>query len=141
MITKVFLDTNVLLDCIVQGRGHAPASMAVLDLVRNHTLEAVVTTQSIIDMAYVDRNSPTHEGFYNFITWMINHINVEYVDTLDIRDAILSQGADFEDEAQVAHATTSACHYFITSDKDLLKKEIPGMEFISPESFVGHLVK
>ena len=140
MITKVFLDTNVLLDCIVKGRSHAAASMKVLDLVRGHNIEAVVTTQSVIDMAYVDRNSPNHEAFNNFISWMIGHINVEQLDSFDIKEAIIADGADFEDEAQVAHAISSACHYFITSDKGLLKKDIPGMEIISPESFIDRLI-
>lgn len=136
MKTKVFLDTNVLLDCIVQGRQNAMASMTVIDLVKQHQLEAVATTQSILDMAYVDRYGKNHESFVAFVSWMLNCVNVEYIDTFDIEDAIASGGTDLEDEAQVAHAVTSACHFFITSDKELLKKDIPGMEFISPEEFV-----
>jgi len=141
MITKVFLDTNILLDCIVKGRPHAAASMKIIDLVRDHRMEAFATTQSIIDMAYVDRYSPDHKAFHNFISWMLNHVNINYIDAFDVREAICSNGNDFEDEAQVSRATSDACHYFISSDKDLLKKEIPGMEFISPESFVELLSK
>lgn len=90
-------------------------------------------------MAYVDRYSSNHEAFVSFVSWMLGCVNVEYINTFDLEDAIASGGDDLEDEAQVAHAVTSACHYFITSDKQLLQKEIPGMEFLSPESFVDLL--
>lgn len=139
MRTKVFLDTNVLLDCVVNDRPHTKASLTIIDLVRSHRLEAVVTTQSIIDMAYVERNTANRTLFVDFVSWILNCINVEQIDTFDIEDAFASGGEDIEDEAQVAHAVTSACHYFITSDKQLLQKEIPGIDFLSPESFVNLL--
>ena len=38
-----------------------------------------------------------------------------------------------------SHAWGSGWNYFITSDRELLKKDVPGMEFVSPESFVAML--
>lgn len=139
MRPKVFLDTNVLLDCVVQGRGHSAASIKVLDFVRSHLLEAVVTTQSIVDMAYVDRSSPSHEGFINFVSWMLGHVSVEQITSHDIKDAMFADGIDFEDNAQLAHAISSACNFFITSDKELLKATVPGMEFLTPEALVDRM--
>ena len=139
MRPKVFLDTNVLLDCIVKGRDHSAASIKVLDFVRSHLLEAVVTTQSIVDMAYVDRSNPSHDGFNNFVSWMLGHINVEQINSFDIKEALFADGSDFEDNAQITHAATSACNFFISSDKALLKKSVPGMECLSPEAFVERM--
>lgn len=135
---KLFLDTNVLLDILVKREGTVYAA-AILEAARRSQVELVTTTQSFLDAAYIMRSAAHREKYNKFLSWMLNNTNVEYLDTFDLKEGADSGGADLEDEAQVAHAISSACDYFITSDKELLKKDIPGMAFVTPKDLVDRM--
>lgn len=134
---KAFLDTNILLDILVQGRNDALSSAVILDSAMLKKVELFTCIQSYLDISYILRKANGQKKLFSLLEWMLNHTNVEYPDRFDIWEAMESGGKDFEDEVLIAHANSSACDYFITSDRELLQKEIPGMRFLTPESFVS----
>ena len=142
MKTKVFLDTNVLLDLLVAGRDSDAAAKIFRD-VHNHRLEALITTQSLIDAAYCSRRCGVpFDTFRDLIKDWMRYINIDYINAFHIQWAMDNPSGDFEDDAQVSCAIDGSCDYFITHDKvQLARKLSEPMVFISPEDFAAGVVR
>ena len=141
---RAFLDTNVLLDMLcAHGRPSAEASATIFQAIRSGILEGFITTQSIIDAAYIisrlsgyfDRNA-----FGECILAMSNYLNINAIHILEIRDAILRGDGDLEDDSQFAHADALGCDAIITSDRAFHRRKTDsGPQFFTPETFVARL--
>ena len=138
MKTKVFLDTNILLDLLVAGRD-SEASLKIFRAVRNHEIEAQVTTQSLMDAAYcANRCGVTFDSFKSLIQDLIRYVNIDHINFFHILWAMDNHSGDFEDDAQVSCAIDGACDFFVTHDKEQLGRTLPEpMVFISPEDFAA----
>lgn len=116
---KAFLDTNVLLDLFMKSRlGHEAAS-AILQVVRCGDISACMTTQSIIDAAYIQTQrckAPT-AAFKEGIRFLTGIVEILPILPEDIAWANQSPIEDFEDAAQLACAQRSGCDVIVTSDK------------------------
>ena len=143
-MVKAFIDTNVLLDLFVEGRDPRGHASTILAAVRAHKIEAVITAQSILDAAYValDRQGVRFDQFKNTLLGMFNYVNISYIDSFDIRDALLSEDPDIEDNAQYAHAYSEACDIIITGDRQFIQRKTPGdILMMTPEEFVGRMTR
>ncbi len=141
---KVFLDTNVLLDVLCRsGRPSAEASSQILQAIRSGRMEGVITTQSIVDAAYILSRGNVQQPFLQAIETLLRFVNVRPIDAMDIRDALLHPTGDFEDDVQFACAETEGCDLVITSDRKRLNRtKVPGeMLYFSPETFVARMAE
>lgn len=141
---KAFLDTNVLLDVLcTPKRPSADASAVVFQAIRSGYLEGVITTQSILDAAYIlSRTSGRfdREAFGQCILSMMNFLNINAIHIFDIRDAVLRGDGDLEDDTLFAHAEAEGCDAVITSDREFrCRKDASGIPFFTPEEFVSRL--
>lgn len=141
---RAFLDTNVLVDVLCASpRPSAEASRLIFEAVRSGIFEGFITTQSILDAAYIlsRLGAPyDRDRFGQSILKMCNYLNVESIHIFDIRDAILRADGDLEDDALFAHADALGCDAVITSDRDFRSRDAgSGPEFFTPESFVARL--
>lgn len=138
---KVFLDTNVLLDVLCpDNRPSSGASRIILQAVYTGLMEAVITTQSILDAAYILSCVNDHfdkEAFGRCIISMMDFMTIDSIHIFDIRDAIFRPGRDLEDDAQAEHAQAEGCDAIITSDRDFRRRnDSSGILYFSPEEFV-----
>ncbi len=135
---KVFLDTNIILDVLDARRHSAQTSIRIMELARKGYLEAVVTTQSILDAYYIASRCGIKKSEVDSLTkWMMSTINVRVINEPDIREALRKDNPDFEDNCQLAHADFEGCDYFITNDKKVLKRtDFSPIKMITPEQFV-----
>lgn len=141
---KALLDTNVLLDVLATpDRPSAESSRIIFQAIRSGYLEGVITTQSILDAAYIlSRTGPSYdpEAFGRRILSIMNYVNIDYIHPLDIREAILHPGGDLEDDALFAHAEAEGCDAVITSDRRFRQqKEASGVPFYTPDAFAARL--
>ena len=115
----------------------------IFQAIRDGCLEGVITTQSILDAAYIlSRNAAAfdREAFGQCILSITNYINIDAIHYFDIRDAILHGGGDLEDDAQFAHADNEGCDAVVTSDREFRRrKEGSGLLFFTPEEFAARL--
>ena len=142
MKIKVFLDTNTLMD-ILAPRKSSEASALIFEAVKRGYIEAVLSTQSIIDASYALRKEQDKNNFYRLVNWCCNHINMTYIDAFHLQDAISSQSGDYEDDAQYACALDNTCDYFITNDKKLIARYSEVQQALipcTPEAFVAKLL-
>ncbi len=139
---RAFLDTNVLLDVLcTHGRPSSEASAIIFQAIRSGYLEGFLTTQSIIDAAYILSRTAKpfdRESFGQCILSIMNYVNINAIHMLEIRDAILNGNGDLEDDSLFAHAEALGCDAIITSDRAFRnRKEDSGIQFFTPESFIA----
>jgi len=116
---KAFLDTNVLLDILMESRDGHEASLFILQVIRSGDIKGCLTTQSVIDAAYIQTQrlkAPT-AAFKQAIRTLSGVVEILAIEPEDILVASNSRIDDFEDAAQLACATRSGCDVIVTSDK------------------------
>ena len=119
---KVFIDTNILLDVMLPREPGCYSASELLNASRAGIIQAIVSTQSILDAAYtVKKSGMDFFSFKNLWSCIRESLLIEAIDWIDLAWAMEHYTGDFEDDAQFASAYNSCCDYFITRDKKLLK--------------------
>lgn len=116
---KAFLDTNVLLDILMESRPEHEASLFLLQVIRSGDIAGCLTAQSVIDAAYVQtqRLKAPSESFKKAIRIISGIVKIVGIQQEDIHSACDSLVSDFEDAAQLSCALRSGCDVIVTSDK------------------------
>ena len=86
---KVFLDTNVLVDYFMEERAHHDQALTIFSAAKSHRCEAVLTIQSILDVAYIAtgrKSGVNPDGFKKAILDMINYLNISHIDSIHRAD-------------------------------------------------------
>ena len=144
MKIKAFLDTNIFLDLILENRPSTPASNVIFQSVFNGGIEAVITTQSILDACFV-HGTDCHaniESFFKNVVLIMDYVNMDHISEFDLRWAAKNYSGDFEDDAQVARALDTCCDVFVTNDKKLRNRyngKHEHLRFMSPEEIVSKM--
>ena len=143
MRTKVYFDTNILMDMVLIARDPEGKACSILTAVKNGRLEAQVSTQSLFDVYYSARKLGVgHAAIMSFIEDICQYVNISGIDTMALHWAMDNYSGDFEDDAQYACAYDGCCDFFITRDKTQLKRNGSSpMIIISPEDFVAGMTQ
>ena len=106
---KVYLDTNVLLDVLMESRENNLDSATILKVAKAGYCEAVISTQSILDSYYVSvEGSKTPLGiFKDSLNVILSVVETIAIQERDIRAAVISTNEDFEDACQIECATVA----------------------------------
>lgn len=141
---RAFLDTNVLVDVLCPAqRPSAEASRLIFEAVRSGILEGFVTTQSILDAAYILSRlcDPfSRDAFGRSILKMSDFLNIESIHLFDIRNAVLRDHGDLEDDSLFAHAEALGCDAVITADRSFRNRKAgAGPQLFTPASFAARL--
>jgi len=142
MKLKAFLDTNVLMDILHEGRPASEASQTILQAVYYGLIEAVITTQSIIDASYLVQKAGDANSFFDSVQSWCTYINLDQINSFDLLWTMKHYSGDFEDDAQVSRALDTFCDVFITNDRKLrntYNDKYEYLRFMSPEEFVSSL--
>ena len=144
MKIKAFLDTNVLMDVLQKGRPSSSFSQTIFQAVWDHKIEAVLTTQSIVDSSYVAQKAGLQKAFFDMVNKCCDHINIEQINSFDIRFACRNYTGDFEDDSLFYRAIDCNCDVFVTSDKKLRETyqgKHKNLRIMSPEEFVSKMTE
>lgn len=132
---KLMIDTNVVLDVLLERSEFYEKSKAVLDLCESKKILGFVSASSITDIFYLVRRAlrDTDET-YKVIGALLNIVGVLNVTTEDINRAFLRHAKDFEDCLLAESAKSNKCVGIVTRDKkDFQDFEI---ELYSPEEII-----
>lgn len=139
MSVKAFIDTNVLLDWLLEERPEKPVAKLLFSAASAGYFEACISTQSIIDAAYsAHKNGIYFIDFKPKLQSLRSFIKILAIDELDLCWAMEHHTGDLEDDAQWASAYNNVCDYFITRDQKILSfntSHCP-IKAISPTAFV-----
>ena len=114
---KLFLDTNVLLDILMESRANHFDSATILRMAEKGAVQIVISTQSIIDAAYVftQKEKTSLELFKKAVRFILSIATIASISENDIKAALRSDINDFEDAAQLSCAVDSECDFLISS--------------------------
>lgn len=139
---RVFADTNILLDWIDRERPCHSLATTILSAAADGYYDLYVSTQSIIDCAYVLGKTTSDKSLWADILMQLHQsTRIVGIDEIDMLWAMAHSSGDFEDDMQHACAYNNICDFFITRDKGLFRLNSPfcPMQVITPEDFVSAL--
>jgi predicted nucleic acid-binding protein len=132
MIQKVFLDTNVIIDLIINREPFVKEAEKIFILQESFNYEVIVSALTIANLAYsIDRlNKKPHRP----IAKLLPLVKVVDLTSSIIDETILSIFDDFEDGLQHSSALAAKADVIVTrNERDFKKSLIP---VFSPQDFI-----
>jgi len=136
---RILLDTNIVLDIALGRVPHLAYSADVFRKIDNESIYGFVTATTITDIYYVARRDKGHQTTIDFISNLIEIVDVIGIDREIVIASLISDFADFEDAIQSVSSRLNRIDYIITrNQKDFIKSEIPAL---SPKELLALLKK
>lgn len=116
---KLFLDTNVLIDFILQRGEYYDASASIVSYAQENKVEIVVSSLTIVNSRYicVERQKQPLEQYNAKYDFLINFMQVCSVDGSDTSNSYKSKWKDYEDGVQYFSAKRYGADYIVTRNK------------------------
>ena len=130
---KVFLDTNILLDCGL-GREKADFAGGILQLGKEGLIELYASYLSYANMGYILRNRPTPMR-YELVRMMRQPVTVRPCDAAQLDAGLITEVKDFEDMLQYQCALAAGCDVIVTNNKKDFY-EFCQLPFLTSEEFL-----
>lgn len=139
---KIFLDTNILLDFIIQQqRPNHDASSRILYFAKdNPDLVVYCSVQSISDAAYyfTKKGITDSDRFLLPMKSLLSFLRPRRVSEQDLYDSLRGLFDDFEDELLLRSAIEADCAYFITGDQRIIDTQpFNSIKAIHPAEFLA----
>lgn len=110
---KVFLDTNILLDLLLEREGFED-SARILGLAESGKISLYVSALTMVNVAYVYQKTVGKQAVIPNLKVISSLMKVLPIDDEVIQTAIYLEGKDFEDVLQVICAARANCDVIIT---------------------------
>jgi predicted nucleic acid-binding protein len=114
---KVFLDTNIVLDYLIDSREGNRAAKAIMELAVQEEVSCYISPISLLNIYYVLRQQRNEGERKEIIENLISIINVADTDAETIWRGLYLPIADLEDGVQYACAQKVKADYIITRDE------------------------
>jgi predicted nucleic acid-binding protein len=134
---KVFVDTNVLLDLMLDRPEFRHASASCIQGLRNHGAALYISSLTVIHAYYFMRKSHGHEKSMEITQYTLDMFNVLPSDASTLQRSMSLHFNDLEDAHQCAIALQGNCDYFVTRDLKDFKKA--PLTILSPAEMFSHL--
>ena len=129
MISKIFIDSDVILDVATEREPFFGPSQAVLALAEARVFLPFTSPNSITNIYYIYRKLTSAVGARSFIKDLIEIVEVADVNNDVILKALNSRFYDFEDAVQHFCALKSRCDYIVTRNfRDYMFSEVKVLE-------------
>lgn len=113
MNSRIFFDTNIMLDLIMERPGYLSAGR-ILQMQEDGELTVCMSTLSIADIAYVLRKTVPSHLIVPTLKQISSVVNVVPMDDGQLQQAFLLNGPDFEDLLQFVCAVSNGCSTIVT---------------------------
>lgn len=139
-MTKIFLDTNVILDLYIPGREGKAAARSLLDLkeAAGDDVRLYISFLSVANIAYVLRKHYDKARMKEIIRGLFHFCDVLSMSDFSILDALDSPCPDFEDALQLSCAEIKECDFLLTSNLRHFQGE-SWMTILTPAQFLERL--
>lgn len=127
---KIFLDTNILLDLLLE-RERFEESMIILNSIERGVHEGVLLDITLVNVDYIAKKQKVDAS--SFLKLIVKNCKVVGVDNTLAMEALELDNNDFEDSLQYVSAKSMGCEQIITNDKGFYKGEV---ELVSSVEFV-----
>ena len=124
MATKLFLDTNIILDILDRERPFSKESEILFKFIEDGTFQAYFSESVITTTDYILIKKFTSAKRISILTDLLKLITIIECSNNIVQNALLKNEPDVEDAILYELALTEKLDYFITNDKQALKKMI-----------------
>jgi len=143
MIPRLFLDTNVLLDILLERPGYE-AALDILQLGSDGKAVLCTSYLSMANIAYVLRKELSGGILLPTLKQISSLVEVLPMDGAQLQQALLLSGPDFEDILQAVCAAAAGCRIILTHNTKHfaihrgLAPDWIQPEALTPEAFLQH---
>lgn len=123
---RMMIDTNIILDVLLEREPFYSHSKAVLELCENRNIYGFISASTATDIFYLIRKGlgSTDEA-YKALGHILDIVKILTVTNTDVMDAFLQKSKDFEDCLLATCAKSNKCSGIITRNKkDFLEFDI-----------------
>jgi predicted nucleic acid-binding protein len=123
---KVLIDTNIVLDLILEREPFIEAAIALFEQIEQGKLESYIAATTITNIFYIIRKMKGREVALAAIHRLLTGLQFCTVDRQTVETAFSLDLTDFEDSIQLACATIAQLDAIITRDhQDFMNSNIP----------------
>lgn len=134
---KILFDTNVILDIALKRNPFFEHAASLFSLIDQGLIVGYITASTVTDIYYISKKEKGHDLALNFISNLIELVEVIGIDKEIISGAIKSQMKDFEDAVQAISATSIGIDIVITRNiEDFAQSKL---KVFSPLEFLQNL--
>lgn len=133
-MSRVFLDTNVLLDVLLRREPLVNDSAQVLDMGFKDKVELYTTPLTFAICLFVARKSLGYANALEALKILERHIHIAMMDASQLHKALYDDAPDFEDMLQYQAAMMANYSYIITRNEQHFPKS--GIAVLPPTEFL-----
>ena len=135
---KIFVDTNIFIDILLDRKPFSKHSTLVYKLCENGLAEGHIAPITINNIYYICRKAHNIALIKEFLYKVSKDYTIAPIDSATIEKANKLGISDYEDALQYAMALQSGSEYLITRNiKDF--KNITHIKVLTPEEFIDAL--
>lgn len=127
MASKIFVDTDVIIDLLVDRQPHADAASIIFDLADKKRIKLYASSICLNNVHYIVRKELGDKKTRAIIGDLLELVEILSVSSQDIENAVNSEFKDFEDAIQysVALGGKDISAIVTRNTKDYKKSQIP----------------
>ena len=135
----VLIDTNVVLDVLLNNAGLVAGSKAIFDLADEKRFIGYVTASAVTDIFYVSQKKLGKKAAKEAIKYLLNIYFPATVTGTDIYNVLDLTWDDFEDSVQFTVGEGLSADYIVSRNtQDFSSGHIPA---VTPEQFLSFLTQ
>ena len=136
-MTKILVDTNIILDVLLGRQPWLSASLAVWVAVDRGQARGYLAAHAVTTMFYVVRRLQGEDKAWAVLPGVLRVFRVATVDETIIRHAARDKWPDFEDSVQTEAGVAAMCDFIVTRNpRDFSRSPIP---VLTPEEVIDRL--
>ena len=135
---KVFVDTNLFIDILLDREPFAKNSVLIYRLCENNFLEGYVAPITLNNIYYICRKAKHIEEIKAYLFDISTVFNVAVLNSESVIRANRYKISDYEDALQYAMASQHSCEYLITRNTKDFKK-MDRLKVRTPEAFLEEM--
>ncbi len=136
---RVFIDSDIILDILLQRLPHFDASSTLFKLCGAKRINGYSSVHAILNVHYVAKRIYGEEAIREALLGIVSILDLVTEDGTMVTKALMSEFADFEDAVQYQAALNAGANYIITRNlKDYKHSAIPVM---TAEQFLRTIYK
>ena len=129
---RVFLDTNIIVDLLMQREGVVASAKVLTKAKKEGAL--LVSVLTIANIAYILRKALTGKALYAEMAKLVNFLDVVDLKKEHLFSTLELEAKDFEDALQYYCACDNDCDIIVTRNKKDF--DFSTIEVLTPEEFL-----
>jgi len=132
---RVLLDTNIVLDLLLQREPFADDAKDIFLLIENNQIDGFLCATTITTLQYLISKSKNKEEANHIIKTLLKLFDITHVDKITLLKACDDIGIDYEDSVIYSSAKISKIDIIITRDNKGFKNS--KIKILKPKEFLA----